>query len=123
MRLKREKYISKNPITNTTNPTTNNIKIHQIKTSSMDRRNPMKAQNIYLNKVLQKNLGTEKLSQDPTNLQKNYQNFESSIQNIFSNEESRQKAKNYVLKIRNKQGSPLARSEYHDEKNDFTKTN
>ena len=125
MRLRKEKYISKNPVNTTTTTTTKYTKIHNIKTSNMDKNDPSQSQNIYLNKILQQNLGNDKLSQEPTNLQKNYQKFQTSIQNIFSNEESRQKAKNYVLKIRNKKGSPLSTLSRNEEnkKNDLSKTN
>ena len=53
--------------------------------------------NIYLNKILQKNLAEHKIS-----IKDNMPNFQTSIQNIFSNEEKRQKAKNYIMNLRNK---------------------
>ena len=111
MRLKREKYISNNPPTTTKPPQS-----HHTKTSSMDETSSNKSKNIYLNKILQKNFETQRITIEPSNVQKNYQNFQSSIQSILANEESRQKAKNYVLKMRNKQVSPNIKSE-HNKKN------
>ena len=119
MRLKREKYISNNPPTTTKPPQS-----HHTKTSSMDETSSNKSKNIYLNKILQKNFETQRITIEPSNVQKNYQNFQSSIQSILANEESRQKAKNYVLKMRNKQVSPNIKSEHHKKKTMvFSKTN
>jgi len=78
--------------------------IHHNKNSSMDMISPSKSKNIYLNKILQKNLGTQRANIDQTTLQKNIPNFQSSIQSILANEETRQKAKNYVLQMRCRQG-------------------
>ena len=98
MRLKREK-ITQNYATNPPKQKT----IHHNKTSSMDVIPSSKAKHIYLNKILQKNLGIQKVTMDQTNFQKNIPNFQSSIQSILANEETRQKAKNYVLQMRNRQ--------------------
>ena len=111
MRLKREKKISTKPVTST-----KPIQTHHNKTSSMDMTCIDKKQNIYLNKILQKNFGEQKLPMEPANFQKNYPNFQSNIQRILANEESRQKAKNYVLKMRNKKLSPNNKSEHHKKK-------
>ena len=99
MRFKNEK-ISPNYSTNPTKQKT----IHHNKTASMDVIPSSKAKHIYLNKILQKNLGIQKATIDQTNFQKNIPNFQSSIQSILANEETRQKAKNYVLQMRNRQG-------------------
>ena len=98
MRLKKGK-ITPNYATTSTKQ-----KIHHNKTSSMDVIPSSKAKHIYLNKILQKNLGIQKVNIDQTNFQKNIPNFQSSIQSILANEETRQKAKNYVLQMRNRQG-------------------
>ena len=72
---------------------------NHLKSTSMDNiPSSSRTKNIYLNKILQKNLGNNKLP-----LKGNIvQNFQTSIQNIFSNDEKRQKAKNYVLNLRSK---------------------
>ena len=46
MRLRKEKYISKNPVNTTTTTTTKYTKIHNIKTSNMDKNDPSQSQNI-----------------------------------------------------------------------------
>ena len=121
MRLRREKIISSNASTAIKQPT-----IHHNKTASMDVNANIKSKNIYLNKILQKNLGNQKVNIDQTNFQKNIPNFQSSIQSILANEETRQKAKNYVLKMRNRQGQ---NSPFHEPKNlkykniNFSRTN
>ena len=109
MRVKREK-ISQNYIQNSSKQP----KIHHIKTGSMDMISPSNSKNIYLNKILQKNLGVQRANIDQTNFQKNIPNFHSSIQSILANEETLQKAKNYVLQMRNKQlqNSP---SKFHND--------
>ena len=66
MRLKREK-ITQNYATNPPKQKT----IHHNKTSSMDVIPSSKAKHIYLNKILQKNLGIQKVTMDQTNFQKN----------------------------------------------------
>ena len=72
---------------------------NHLKSTSMDNiASSSRTKNIYLNKILQKNLGNNKMP-----LKDNIeQNFHSSIRNIFSNDERRQKAKNYVLNLRSK---------------------
>ena len=71
---------------------------NHLKTNSMDNiSTSSRSKNIYLNKILQKNLAEHKIS-----IKDNIQNFQTSIKNIFSDEEKRQKAKNYVMNLRNK---------------------
>ena len=71
-------------------------KSNHLKTSSMDNiTTTTRTKNNYLNKILEKNLGNSKIAD-------NMPNFQSSIQSIFSNYEKRQKAKNYVMNLRNK---------------------
>ena len=113
MRLKREKIISTKPVTST-----KPIQTHHNKTASMDVTCIDKTKNIYLNKILQKNFGGQKLPMEPANFQKNYPNFQSDIQRILANEESRQKAKNFVIQMRYKQqNSPYVKSEYNKNQN------
>ena len=85
--------------------------INHNKTSSMDNISK-KSRNIYLNKILERNLGNPKLVIDKESFKDNIQNFQTSIQNIFANDERRQKAKNYVINLRNKNN---AQSPYHME--------
>ena len=99
MRVKKEK-ITQNYIPYTIKQ----IQTHHNKTGSMDMISTSNSKNIYLNKILQKNLGNQRVNIDQTNFQKNIPNFQSSIQSILANEETRQKAKNYVLQMRNRQG-------------------
>jgi hypothetical protein len=116
MRLKKEKNISNKPII-----TKKAAQAHHNKTASMDVPTVNKSKNIYLNKILQKNFGGQKLPMEPAHFRENYPNFQSNIQNILANEESRQKAKNFVLRLRNKQqNSPFTKSEYY--KNNYSKT-
>ena len=92
-------------------PKSNNKNISEkqssrIKSSSIDNiKSSSKSKNIYLNKILQKNLGKGKITLEKTSLKDNISNFHSSIQNILSNEERRKKAINYVINLRNKQGT------------------
>ena len=73
---------------------------NHLKATSMDNiPSSSRTKSIYLNKILQKNLGNNKISLNKDNIA---QNFQSSIQNIFSNDEKRLKAKNYVLNLRNR---------------------
>ena len=81
------------------------------------------SKNIYLNKILQKNLGIKKVTIEQTIFQKNISNFQSNIQSILANEETRQKAKNYVLSIRNKANSPFNISNKNIKGNNLSKTN
>ena len=122
MRLKKDK--------NTTTKSNNNIisskqsGVHHNKNASMDVISAAKAKSIYLNKILQKNLGSQKMCIDQANLQQNYPNFQSSIQSILANEETRQKAKNYVIKLRNKQyTSPSYLNNNYIKNKNFSKTN
>ena len=57
----------------------------------MDSNLQPREQNIYLNKILQQNLGNQRVNLENTNFQKNIPNFQSSIQNILANEETSQK--------------------------------
>ena len=59
-------------------------------------------QSLYLNKVLQKNLGIEATDSNFPNFKENITNFHSNLQNILSNEERRQKAMKYVIDMRNR---------------------
>ncbi len=123
MRLTKEK------IPSTYNLNSNKqTQIHHNKNSSMDMISPSKSKNIYLNKILQKNLGTQRANIDQTTLQKNIPNFQSSIQSILANEETRQKAKNYVLQMRCRQGqnsspSKLSTDSLKSKNANFSKTN
>ena len=73
---------------------------NHLKATSMDNiPSSSRTKSIYLNKILQKNLGNNKISLSKDNIA---QNFQSSIQSIFSNDEKRLKAKNYVLNLRNR---------------------
>ena len=108
MRLKRDK---KEKITS--NYTKNAPKkplVQHIKTSSVDEIPSTKIKHVYLNKILKKNLGPRS-KLDEEIFQKNISNFQSSIQNILANEEIRQRAQNYVIQLRNKQG-PLSPGNY-----------
>ena len=58
-----------------------------------------KTKSIYLNRIIQKNFGN---NNNKYPAKDNIQTFKSSIQNIFSNEEKRLKAKNYVVGLRNR---------------------
>jgi hypothetical protein len=104
MRLKKTK-VSKNPIPiATTISTVKKGPIHN-KNASMDiinKKSQEEGHSIYLNKILQKNLGMKRADTDFPNFKENISNFQSSIQNILSNEESRQKAMRYVIGMRNK---------------------
>ena len=89
---------------------------NHLKTSSMDNiSSSSKSKNIYLNKVLQKNFANS----NKLLIKDNIQNFQSSIQNIFSNDEKRQKAKNYVINLRSKNNtqSPFQKDEKNLQKN------
>ena len=79
---------------------------HHNKNISMDMI-PSKLQNqsVYLNKILLKNLGTQPPETNFPNFNENIENFQTSIQNIFSNEEKRQKAMKYVINMRSKKGN------------------
>ena len=92
------------------------------KTSSLDVISS-KTKNIYLNKIIQNNLGPQTVNPEKNNIHKNIPNFQSSIQNILSDEETRQKAKNYVIQMRNKQAplSPIPNGPLN--KNSFSNTN
>ena len=116
MRLKKDKITSTKPII-----TKRAVQAHHNKTSSMEVVPANKSKNIYLNKILQKNFGDQKLPMEPSHFKENYPNFQANIQNILADEESRQKAKNFVLRMRNKQvNSPLTKSEYN--RNNYSKT-
>jgi hypothetical protein len=58
--------------------------------------------NIYLNKILNKNIGNTKLSNENIHYNDNIPNFQSKIQNINSNDEKYQKTKNYIINLRNR---------------------
>ena len=103
MRLRKERNIITNNYLISSKPPPS----HHNKNSSMDIPPSAKEKNIYLNKILQKNLGSQRITIDQANLRENMHNFQSSIQSILANEESRQRAKNYVLNMRSKKG-PLS---------------
>ena len=98
MRLRKERNIITNNYLISSKPPPS----HHNKNSSMDIPPSAKEKNIYLNKILQKNLGSQRITIDQANLRENMHNFQSSIQSILANEESRQRAKNYVLNMRSK---------------------
>ena len=104
MRLKKTKA-TKNPIPIATPISTiRKAPLHN-KNASMDlitKKGQEEGHSIYLNKILQKNLGMKRADTDFPNFKENISNFQSSIQNILSNEESRQKAMRYVIGMRNK---------------------
>ena len=104
MRLKKTKYAqNENIILANPRQKKQNI-LHHNKNSSMDiiAKNSKEdsTSSIYFNKVLQKSIG--KTGKDFPNFKENISSFQSSIQKILSNEESRQKAMNYVMNLRNK---------------------
>ena len=78
---------------------TKNISMDQI--SSKNDNN----QSVYLHKILLKNLGNQSPEKNFPNYKENIENFQSSIQNIFSNEEKRQRAMKYVINMRSKRGN------------------
>ena len=71
-----------------------------------------KTKSLYLNRIIQKNMGNTKYSAND-----NIPTFKSSIQNIFSNEEKRLKAKNYVVGLRNRNN---AQSPFQIDENYFS---
>jgi uncharacterized protein YpuA (DUF1002 family) len=104
MRLRKTK-VTKNPIPIATpSSTIRKAPLHN-KNASMDlinKKSQEEGHSIYLNKILQKNLGMKRADADFPNFKENITNFQTSIQNILSNEESRQKAMRYVIGMRNK---------------------
>ena len=121
MRLRKEKNI----ITTTYLLSSKPPSYHHNKNASMDIPPSAKAKNIYLSRVLQKNLGSQRITIDQNNLRENMNNFQSSIQSILANEESRQRAKNYVLNMRSKKGqfSPYPIQSEPRNKNIYSNTN
>ena len=77
------------------------------KNISMDQISPKTDinQSLYLHKILVKNLGDQTPEENFPFYKENLENFQSSIQNIFSNEENRQKAMKYVINMRNRRGN------------------
>ena len=61
-----------------------------------------KNKNIYVNKILKKNLGKK---HPETELSENMPNFHSNIRNILSNEENREKAIKYLIDMRKKKST------------------
>lgn len=95
------------------------------KNSSMDIPQSSKSKNLYLNKILQKNMDPQKANIAQTNIRENIPNFQSSVQSILGNEEKRQKAKNYVLSMRSKRSnlSPYSiQNDYTKDKSTFSNT-
>ena len=135
MRLKKTK-VTKNPIPLAAPTSTiRKAPLHN-KNASMDlinKKSQEEGHSIYLNKILQKNLGMKRADADFPNFKENITNFQTSIQNILSNEESRQKAMRYVIGMRNKSrgasnASPFViRNDYsrnvHETNNTNTNTN
>ena len=89
-------------------------KVHHIKNISEDINNLSDSQNCFISKVFKYN-----------NLQnENLPNLKKNIQNIFSNDDNRQKAIQYLLKIRNSRNSSpstdfqkiLSSASSHDDK-------
>ena len=102
MRLKKPKSNEKNFITKVPvkhHQRNKNISMDQISTKADNN------QSVYLHKILLKNLGEQTPETNFPNFKENIENFQSSIQNIFSNEENRQKAMKYVINMRNKRGN------------------
>jgi len=99
MQLRKKKYVKNTIITTTQKKKSLHTKNHV----SMDiatKPEKYNNQSVYLNKVLQKNLGIEKTDSNFPNFNENITNFHSNIQNILSNEERRQKAMKYVINMR-----------------------
>ena len=121
MRLRKERNIITNNYLISSKPPPS----HHNKNASMDIPPSAKEKNIYLNKILQKNLGSQRITIDQANLRENMHNFQSSIQSILANEESRQRAKNYVLNMRSKKGQLSPYSMQGDQRNKivFSNTN
>ena len=90
---------------------TKNISMDQISTKNDNN------QSVYLHKILLKNLGDQSPDANFPNFKENIENFQSSIQNIFSNEENRQRAMKYVINMRSKRGN-LSPFDFHDVRDD-----
>ena len=99
--------------------------MHHNKNASMDIPQNSKSKNLYLNKILQKNMDPQKANIAQTNIRENIPNFQSSVQSILGNEESRLKAKNFVLNMRSKRNnlSPYSiQNEYTKDRSTFSNT-
>ena len=110
MRLTKPKSKEKNYITKVPQKPhkhTKNISMDQISTKIDNNRS------VYLHKVLVKNLGDQSPEMNFPNFKENIENFQSSIQNIFSNEEKKERAMKYVIKMRSKRGN-LSPSDMND---------
>ena len=121
MRLRKERIIPNNNFVYSSRQV-----VHHNKNASMDIPSNTKAKNIYLNKILQKNLGPQISSLEQSGLKDNLSNFQSNIRNILANEETRQKAKNFVLgmRYRREQNSPFAQqSDFNKNRNNMSRTN
>ena len=107
MKLRKNKNAGNNIISNIHNKTV--LYPRNQNTSIEGNSESSRNESVYLNKILNKNMGAKKKT-EIANFKENIPNFHSSIQNIFSNEESRQKAMRYVINMRNKriQLSPFA---------------
>jgi hypothetical protein len=103
MRLRKERNILNN--NNFLISTYKAQPMNRNKNSSMDIPQSSKTKNLYLNKILQKNLDPQKANIAQTNMRENIPNFQSSVQSILGNEEKRQKAKNFVLTMRSKRNN------------------
>ena len=118
MRLKRQRSNEKNYIIKIPPKSQHN------KNASMDHisSNYNNSPNIYLHKILLKNLGEQTPQTNFPNFKENIQNFQTSIQNIFSNEENRQRAMKYVINMRSKRGN-LSPFEFKEERGDEQNNN
>ena len=103
MRLRKERNILNN--NNFLISTYKAQPMNRNKNSSMDIPQSSKTKNLYLNKILQKNLDPQKANIAQANMRENIPNFQSSVQSILGNEEKRQKAKNFVLTMRSKRNN------------------
>jgi hypothetical protein len=97
----RKKYVQRKIINNAeaTPDMPNSRNVRKDYLSKLEQNNN---QSLYLNKVLQKNLGPKKADSNYPYFKENISNFHSNIQNILSNEERRQKAMKYVIDMRNR---------------------
>ena len=121
MRLRKTK-ISKNPIKNTNSkisikraPLQNKI----ANKNAANKKNQEEGHSIYLNKILQKNLGMKRADADFPNFKENISNFQSSIKNILSSEENRKKSMKYIIGLRNKSRGSSNKSPFVINKEDM----
>ena len=94
----RKKYIQRK-IVKAAETSPNKNKSRNLGKEKLDQNNN---QSLYLNKVLQQNLGSQKADSNYPPFRENISNFHSNIQNILSNDERRKKAMKYVIDMRNR---------------------